>query len=63
MPQYNKLLTPKDRAVVFTDHQPNMTFGVANIDRGPPHQQRRSRRKRVAKEFNVPTVLTAVWTF
>ena len=33
MPQYNKLFTPKDSAVVFIDHQPQMTFGVANIDR------------------------------
>ena len=33
MSQYNKLFTPKDSAVVFIDHQPQMTFGVANIDR------------------------------
>jgi hypothetical protein len=32
VPQYNKLFTPKDSAV-FIDHQPQMTFGVANIDR------------------------------
>jgi nicotinamidase-related amidase len=33
MSQYHKLYTPADSAVVFIDHQPQMTFGVANIDR------------------------------
>ena len=33
MSQYHKLYTPHDSAVVFIDHQPQMTFGVANIDR------------------------------
>ena len=33
MPDYHKLYTPQDSAVVFIDHQPQMTFGVANIDR------------------------------
>jgi hypothetical protein len=33
MPDYRKLYTPQDSAVVFIDHQPQMTFGVANIDR------------------------------
>ena len=33
MPNYLKLYTPQDGAVVFIDHQPQMTFGVANIDR------------------------------
>lgn len=27
------MYTPKDSAVVFIDHQPQMTIGVANIDR------------------------------
>jgi len=31
--QYNKLYTPQDVPVAFIDHQPQMTFGVANIDR------------------------------
>ena len=31
MSHYNKLYTPEDSAVVFIDHQPQMTFGVANI--------------------------------
>ena len=33
MSQYHKLYTPEDSAVVFIDHQPQMTFGVASIDR------------------------------
>jgi len=33
MSNYNKLYTPEDSAVVFIDHQPQMTFGVANTDR------------------------------
>jgi nicotinamidase-related amidase len=33
MSQYHKLYTPEDSAVVFIDHQPQMTFGVASIGR------------------------------
>jgi hypothetical protein len=33
MPNYLNLYTPKDNAIVFIDHQPQMTFGVANIVR------------------------------
>ncbi len=33
MPQYNQLYTPQDSAIVFIDHQPQMLFGVANVDR------------------------------
>ena len=33
MNSYHKLFTAEDSAVVFIDHQPQMTFGVANIDR------------------------------
>ena len=33
MSQYQELYTAQDSAVVFIDHQPQMTFGVANIDR------------------------------
>ena len=33
MTNYRKLYTPQDSAVVFIDHQPQMTFGVTNIDR------------------------------
>jgi len=30
MPNYHNLYTPQDSAVVFIDHQPQTTFGVAN---------------------------------
>src|SRR5258706_8513329 len=61
VPQYNKLFTPKDSAVVFIDHQPQMTFGVASIDRATLINNVVLLAK-VAKEFNVPTILTAVET-
>ena len=28
-----ELLNPQNSIVIFIDHQPQMTFGVANIDR------------------------------
>lgn len=31
--KYQKLFTPEDTAIVFIDHQPQMTFGVDNIDK------------------------------
>jgi nicotinamidase-related amidase len=61
MPDYLKLYTPQDSAVVFIDHQPQMTFGVANIDRATLINNV-TLLARVAKEFNVPSVLTAVET-
>src|SRR5436853_647170 len=61
MPNYHKLYTPQDSAVVFIDHQPQMTFGVANIDRATLINNVTLLAK-VAKEFNVPAVLTAVET-
>lgn len=61
MNQYHKLYTPADSAVVFIDHQPQMTFGVANIDRGTLINNVTLLAK-VAKEFKVPAVLTAVET-
>src|SRR6201993_3135712 len=59
MSQYNKLYTPQDSAVVFIDFQPQMTFGVANIDRATLLNNVTLLAK-VAKEFNVPSVLTSV---
>src|SRR6266478_6608623 len=56
-----KLYTPQDSAVVFIDHQPQMTFGVANIDRAMLMNNVTLMAK-VAKEFKVPAVLTAVET-
>ena len=61
MPQYNKLFTPQDSAVVFIDHQPQMTFGVASIERATLINNVVLLAK-VAKEFKVPAVITAVET-
>lgn len=61
MSQYQKLYTPQDSAVVFIDHQPQMTFGVANIDRASLINNVTLLAKS-AKEFGVPAVLTAVET-
>jgi nicotinamidase-related amidase len=61
MSQYHKLYTPQDSAIVFIDHQPQMLFGVANIDRATLINNV-VLLARVAKEFNVPAVLTAVET-
>ena len=61
MPNYRKLYTPQDSAVVFIDHQPQMLFGVANIDRAL-FVNNVTLLAKVAKEFRVPTVLTSVET-
>ncbi len=61
MSQYHKLYRPDDAAVVFIDFQPQMTFGVANIDRAALINNVALLGK-VAKEYRVPTVLTAVET-
>jgi nicotinamidase-related amidase len=61
MSNYHKLYTPQDSAVVFIDHQPQMLFGVANADRATLINNVTLLAK-VAKEFNVPAVLTAVET-
>lgn len=61
MPNYHKLYTPEDTAVVFIDHQPQMTFGVASIDRAMLMNNVTLLAK-VAKEFKVPAVITAVET-
>ena len=61
MSQYHKLYTPEDSVVVFIDHQPQMTFGVASIDRALLINNVTLLAK-VAKEFGVPAVLTAVET-
>lgn len=61
MPNYHKLYTAEDSAVVFIDHQPQMTFGVANIDRASLINNVTLLAK-VAKEFKVPAVITSVET-
>lgn len=55
------LITKDNCAVAFIDHQPQMTFGVANIER----QQLVNNvvlLAEAAREFGVPAVLTAVET-
>lgn len=59
MSNYNKLYTPEDSAVVFIDNQPQMTFGVANMDRATLINNVTLLAK-VAKEFKVPAIITAV---
>lgn len=61
MPHYHQLYTPQDSAIVFIDHQPQMTFGVASIDRATLINNVTLLAK-VAREFGVPAVLTAVET-
>src|SRR6266571_6788842 len=61
MSNYHKLYTPQDSAVVCIDQQPQMTFCVANTDRATLIDNVTLLAK-VAKEFNVPAVLTAVET-
>src|SRR6187399_2797656 len=61
MPNYHKLYTPQDAAVVFIDFQPQMTFGVANMDRATLINNVTLLAK-VAKEFSVPTIITSVET-
>ena len=56
-----KLLTPNNCVFVFIDHQPQMAFGVTNIDRQLLKNNTVAMAK-TAKLFNIPTILTAVET-
>ncbi|MDA8428681.1 MAG: hydrolase [Geobacteraceae bacterium] len=56
-----ELLNPANSAVIFIDFQPQMTFGVANIDRQTLFNNVLLLAK-AAKIFNVPTILTTVET-
>lgn len=56
---YSELLNPKNSAVIFIDFQPQMVFGVANIDRQTLYNNVLLLAK-AAKIFQVPTILTAV---
>lgn len=56
-----ELLTPQNCALVLIDHQPQMTFGVANIDRQLLKNNVIGLAK-AARAFKVPTVLTSVET-
>src|SRR5216117_4188402 len=53
------LLTHDNCAVIFIDHQPQMFFSVANIDRQDLHNNVLVLAK-AAKIFHVPVILTAV---
>jgi nicotinamidase-related amidase len=55
------LYTAQDSAIVFIDHQPQMLFGVASMDRATLIHNVTLIAK-VAREFKVPAVLTAVET-
>lgn len=56
-----ELLDPANSAVIFIDFQPQMTFGVANIDRQTLFNNVILLAK-AAKIFKVPTILTTVET-
>lgn len=61
MSHYHKLYTAQDSVVVFIDQQPQMLFGVGGIDRAA-YLNNVILLARAAKEFQVPTILTAVET-
>src|SRR5262249_694952 len=64
MPTSNRihsLLTPENCTVIFIDHQPQMTFGVASIDRQLLFNNVIGLAKS-AKIFEVPVILTTVET-
>ena len=56
-----ELLNPQNSAVIFIDHQPQMTFGVASIDRQTLINNVLLLAK-AASIFKVPTILTTVET-
>lgn len=57
----HSLLTPDNCTIIFIDHQPQMAFGVASIDRQLLLNNTVGLAK-AAKVFNVPTILTTVET-
>ena len=58
---FTELLNPQNSAVIFIDFQPQMTFGVANIDRQTLFNNVILLAK-AAKIFKVATILTTVET-
>ncbi|WP_243366726.1 hydrolase [Fundidesulfovibrio soli] len=56
-----ELLNPQNSAVIFIDHQPQMTFGVESIDRQTLFNNVLMLAK-AASIFKVPTILTTVET-
>ena len=59
--QIHSLLTPENCTVIFIDHQPQMAFGVASIDRQLLFNNVIGLAK-AAKIFKVPVILTTVET-
>ncbi|MEL6949835.1 MAG: hydrolase [Pseudomonadota bacterium] len=56
-----ELLTPDNAQIIFIDHQPQMAFGVASIDR-QTLKNNVVALARAAKLFNIPTTITTVET-
>ncbi|NEO71057.1 hydrolase [Moorena sp. SIO3H5] len=56
-----ELLTPENSVLLFIDHQPQMAFGVVNIDSQLLKNNVVALAK-AAKVFNIPTTLTTVET-
>lgn len=56
-----ELLTPQNSTVVFIDHQPQMLFGVSNIDPQTLINNVVGLAK-ATRIFDVPTILTTVET-
>jgi nicotinamidase-related amidase len=61
MNRFHELYTAENTVMVFIDHQPQMTFGVTNIDRATLMNNVVLMAK-TAKEYKVPVVLSAVET-
>jgi nicotinamidase-related amidase len=57
----DKLINAENSAFIFIDHQPQMSFGVTNIDRQLLKNNTLALAK-TARLFNIPTILTAVET-
>jgi nicotinamidase-related amidase len=56
-----ELIDPTNSTLIFIDHQPQMSFGVANIDRQTLKNNTVALAK-AGKIFNVPTIYTSVET-
>lgn len=56
-----EILTPENSVLLLIDYQPQMVFGVANLDRQALKNNAVALAK-AAKLFNVPTVITSVET-
>ena len=56
-----ELIDPQNSTLIFIDHQPQMSFGVANIDRQTLKNNTVALAK-AGKIFNVPVIYTSVET-